>query len=311
MPAGFVILWVVLAGQSAGSGVYIDKGGCPGEGCQYDETWVARQSVDLLREPTVKSPVVVTVRQGDPVRTVTGEVHTVPGRFIVRTAHDEFVPGDEVLVYTYLGEGHFRVRHNGVLKEADLDFGPGGGSNGKRCEVASRCWGTLQTEHQSTWWIKVRTESGLEGWTVQGAKFLHPIELAAQVAIPERRVPSTSRSELAIRAARQVMVQAIDPALPRLSFDEWLRQIIGSDAPVTWESNDCGEQTGNPAVDRGRDFPVCVEARVDLAAGRTLRISFMVGTLEKGGPDRRVSARPASRRDKADGRRTSGRCLRS
>jgi hypothetical protein len=51
---------------------------------------------------------------------------------------------------------------------------------------------------------------------------------------------------------------------------------------MKWEVNDCGEQTGNPALDRGRDFPMCVEVHIKLIAERTLSLSISVGTFQKG-----------------------------
>ena len=182
---------VVLAASSAvAQGVFIDKGACPGEGCTYGERWVARSVVELLKAPDSTTPIIATVKSGEAVRTVTGEVHTIPGRFVVYRRHEEFQPGDEVLVYTYLGEGVFRIRHNGQLKETDLDFGPGGGSSGKRCEVQARCWGTLQEELQFTWWVLVRTPAGTEGWVRDTAGFLRP-----RAQAPEQ--PSAPRFEVA------------------------------------------------------------------------------------------------------------------
>lgn len=47
-----------------------------------------------------------------------------------------------------------------------------------------------------------------------------------------------------------------------------------------WEVNDCGEQTGT-AAHRGRDFPMCVEAR---AVGFDVAVTMAVGvgTFKKG-----------------------------
>ena len=179
-------LLVFAASRPVAQGVFIDKGGCPGEGCMYGERWIARSDVDLLKAPDPTAVVISTVRSGETVRTVTGEVHTIPGRFVVHSRHDEFAPGDEVLVYTYLGEGVFRIRHNGQLKEADLNFGPGGGSNGKRCEVQARCWGTLHEELQFTWWVLVRTAAGTEGWIRDRTAFVRPAELPAAPVSPPR-----------------------------------------------------------------------------------------------------------------------------
>ena len=52
-------------------------------------------------------------------------------------------------------------------------------------------------------------------------------------------------------------------------------------APITWEVNDCGEQTGNPATDQGRDFPMCVEADFDKDHA-AVSVMVSVGTFRKG-----------------------------
>ena len=94
--------------------------------------------------------------------------------------------------------------------------------------------------------------------------------------------PATVRDAAAIDSAKQAIVQAIDPALPRVSFEAWLRGVVGTDATAKWEINDCGEQTGDPQQDLGRDFPMCAEVRVGLEGQRELHVSFMVGTFKKG-----------------------------
>jgi hypothetical protein len=77
----------------------------------------------------------------------------------------------------------------------------------------------------------------------------------------------------AVDAVKQVRVRVLEPALPAEPFEAWLRSVIGGQ--WTWEVNDCGEQTGDPAVDRQRDLPFCVEAR---ATTRSVRgVDSLVG----------------------------------
>jgi hypothetical protein len=90
------------------------------------------------------------------------------------------------------------------------------------------------------------------------------------------------RDAAAIDAAKQVLVQAIDPALPRVSLEAWLRAIVGTEAATKWEVNDCGEQTGDPKQDEDRDFPMCAEAAVSLGSQRELHVSLAVGSFKKG-----------------------------
>jgi hypothetical protein len=93
----------------------------------------------------------------------------------------------------------------------------------------------------------------------------------------------------AIEAAKGTNVLRIESSLPDKLFEQWLRGLVGMQAQIVWEVNDCGEQTGNPAVDSGRNFPMCVAALVNLAGERKLNVLLNVGTF-KGG----VKAGPAS-----------------
>ena len=167
----FLALLVLTAGARPADDVFIDKGACPGEGCIYGERWIARQVVELHSAPESSARPAGAVRPGEAVQTITGEVHTIPGLFVVKRSGDEFTPGDTVLVYTYLGEGWFRIRHNGELKKVDLGFSPWGGSSGDRCERDPHCSGFLERKLQFSWWIKVRTSEGVEGWVLDANSF--------------------------------------------------------------------------------------------------------------------------------------------
>ena len=94
--------------------------------------------------------------------------------------------------------------------------------------------------------------------------------------------PTSARDTAAINAARQVVVRDIDPVLPRESFETWLRGVVGTEATMKWEVNDCGEQTGGPKQDQGLDFPMCAEVQVGLEGQRELHVSFAVGSFKKG-----------------------------
>ena len=93
--------------------------------------------------------------------------------------------------------------------------------------------------------------------------------------------PTDARDAAAINAAKQVVVRTIDAALPPISFEEWLRGVVGTGASTKWEVNDCGEQSGD-GKQQGRDFPMCAEAQVDLGSQRTLHVSLGVGSVRQG-----------------------------
>jgi len=84
-----------------------------------------------------------------------------------------------------------------------------------------------------------------------------------------------------IRQVQEISVSQLDPALPPVSFEKWLRVEAGAGADFHCEVNDCGEQTGTTA-DRGRDFPMCVEAQSDMKDRRKIVVSIAVGTSRKG-----------------------------
>lgn len=97
--------------------------------------------------------------------------------------------------------------------------------------------------------------------------------------------PANAQEATAIRAAKQAVVRELDPAAPRVPFEAWLKD-VAANGPTSWEVNDCGEQTGDPALDKGRDFPMCVEAVVALPGQRELRVSLVAGTFSKGAAGR-------------------------
>jgi hypothetical protein len=99
------------------------------------------------------------------------------------------------------------------------------------------------------------------------------------LALALGQTPQTQTA--AINAAKHSIVQDIDKTLPRATFEAWLRGLVGPQAVMKWEVNDCGEQTGGPA-DRGRDFPLCVEVQAGLSRDRQLSLSLLVGSFGRG-----------------------------
>jgi hypothetical protein len=89
-----------------------------------------------------------------------------------------------------------------------------------------------------------------------------------------------TRDKAAIERAQNVLVSTFDSSLPRVSLKFFLES-ESEGAKIAWEVNDRGEQTGNPAVDRGRDLPTCVEASFTLKDQRTVDVMIAVGTVKK------------------------------
>ena len=93
---------------------------------------------------------------------------------------------------------------------------------------------------------------------------------------------SAASSEAAVIAfAKRVPVSAVDPVLAsRLTLFKWL-SARAKGGKVTWEANDCGEQTGDPRT-TSSDFPVCAEATFAKCDGQPAGLSLMVGTVRRG-----------------------------
>jgi hypothetical protein len=159
MPGSLLLGVLVFCGSTALSSevrkppkVHVDKGACPFECCTYRE-WVARTDLTLLDIPTGKR-VVGQIRKGEKVLALTGEVHSVPLQVV---AHKDYPDagvkaGDTIYILHYIGEGYWKVWHDGNLVDVE-DF-PGIGSKPK-----------------TTWWVKLKTSSGAIGWTVEHSNF--------------------------------------------------------------------------------------------------------------------------------------------
>jgi len=108
------------------------------------------------------------------------------------------------------------------------------------------------------------------------------ILLACALSISGSQADTQARDARATAAAKNTSVHRLDPSLPEKSLAKWLREVVGPQAPIAWEVNDCGEQTGNPEADKRRDFPICVEAQVTLQQKSKLSVSVSVGTFKTG-----------------------------
>lgn len=142
---------------------FVDKGVCPGEGCSYG-AWKVMKTTPLRARPDDDSPIIGTLQAGARVQALTGEVHVVPGQFVVSKSHGRYKKGDVLWVYTYTGEGIFKVRFGGKIYKEDLGFSPHGGSSGDRCQETDDCWGELKESYQDRWWVRIKTKKGLTGW---------------------------------------------------------------------------------------------------------------------------------------------------
>ena len=98
----------------------------------------------------------------------------------------------------------------------------------------------------------------------------------------------TARDRKAIAHTKTILVSQLDPKLPSIPFERWLIKEAGEGAQISWEVNDCGEQTGSPE-NQGSDFPMCVEADAHMRDKRVIVVSIAVGTYKRG-----ISGKPVT-----------------
>lgn len=141
---------------------YVDKGACPFECCTYRD-WATEVGTPLHSKPNPGSSVIGSALEGERVHALTGEVHTKPGKLVVSRVTDPFDKGDVLWVYTYVGEGFYKIWYQGKFIEEQIDFSwrnPG-----------SEDCGAFELLPESVWWVKVKTHHGLEGWTNKPENF--------------------------------------------------------------------------------------------------------------------------------------------
>jgi len=85
-----------------------------------------------------------------------------------------------------------------------------------------------------------------------------------------------------IAYAQNINVSALDSTLPELHIEGWLSSLLEPKATITWEVNDCGEQTGVAVDSSSVNPPTCVQVISKLEDGRIVGIQVIVGTFKEG-----------------------------
>jgi len=63
---------------------------------------------------------------------------------------------------------------------------------------------------------------------------------------------------------------------------EFFLKYEGGGTPIKWGVNDCGDQTGSPALDQGHGSPMCVEADFEFKGQTAVTVLVSVGTFNRG-----------------------------
>lgn len=86
----------------------------------------------------------------------------------------------------------------------------------------------------------------------------------------------------AVKYAKSYRVSMIEKGFPPKPFAVWFQELVGAKTPVSWETNDCGEQTGDAESDKARDFPMCVNAIAEQSAYCFVSVNIQYGTFKRG-----------------------------
>lgn len=154
----------------------ISEGACPFECCTYRE-WSVLADTPLLEKPKNGSRVVGNALIGAKVQGLTGIVIvTEPGKIKVLKPHTgesakTYKPGEIVWVYTELGEGFFKVWHNGEMYEEKAFFMYQDIGGFDTCVDDGTCWGERIGFPKSVWWVQVKTNDGIIGWSLSHQSF--------------------------------------------------------------------------------------------------------------------------------------------
>jgi hypothetical protein len=93
---------------------------------------------------------------------------------------------------------------------------------------------------------------------------------------------TSARDRRLITYARGLDVSRLDRTLPHRRFEPWFRSLVGTKARITWEINDCGEQSGNPMDGSSINPPLCAQVQGSLPDSREVSVLILVGTHKAG-----------------------------
>ena len=99
--------------------------------------------------------------------------------------------------------------------------------------------------------------------------------------VPTLLYADQASKEQLLAAAKSTLASQIEPGLPEEPIEYWLQSIVEKDAVWSWELNDCGEQSGNPEIDKDRDMPICGGIEVT-ENERVIYLYFLIGFNETG-----------------------------
>ena len=157
---------------------HIEPGACSGELCmKIVGRQVSYDTLTLYARPDTTSPIVARLAPPVPVTVLERRLHSRPTPFVVRRAHEipsetdpdralRYVPGDTLWVLHYIGEEYYSMRQrDGKRVQFALEFGNSQPSSFPACAQPD-CWGWMLAFPRTASWLKLRLETGREGWAI-------------------------------------------------------------------------------------------------------------------------------------------------
>lgn len=168
IPIASLMIWMV-AGAAVrellrAPSFFTDYGACPYEYCVYGK-WVTLQKTPVFQAPSLKSRQIALLPKTMPIQALTGHVITYGKIFTVTKAHQPYQPNDQLVVYTYYGEGSYLVWFKGKMYTESLMVSPYTDDATKRCLGKDpHCWGQFSSPPSLDWWVKIQWGNGRTGW---------------------------------------------------------------------------------------------------------------------------------------------------
>ena len=97
----------------------------------------------------------------------------------------------------------------------------------------------------------------------------------------QTKPPAPTLEQRVVADTKKLSAKSLDPELPDQPFADWFQSVVGKDVKVAWESNDCGEQTGDPKTTPD-DFPICGQASAKLPHDRAVTVMVAVASHKQG-----------------------------
>ena len=159
----FIVPAVVKGQNFDTTNDFIAEGACPFECCTY-RRWEVTKDTQLYKEKNQESDMLTIAKIGDSIQALTGDVHVRPLKLTVVKNHDIHQKNDVIWLLNYFGEGRYAAWKDGKHISVELPFSP-------YQKTKQLDWAVIEGSYKMIWWVRIKTQNGLEGWTKEVGNF--------------------------------------------------------------------------------------------------------------------------------------------